>query len=99
MPKAKTFNLTKNTPANFSKFMSFKNVPNETLPAELKEKFLKDNYILGKGHLFLTEKPNYCYVGDIVGHYVQVEYKKDKNALCVIYKNDKQQQKLYVIEC
>lgn len=92
----KTLNLTKLTPANLGKFIDYRNISNEELPEEIENKFIKDNYIIGKGSFYLMKKENNTYIGDITNHYISIEYKKEKNVLCIIHKN-KGKQNFYIV--
>jgi hypothetical protein len=93
----KTLNLTKISPVSLGSFITYRNTPNSELPIEIEQKFIKDNYIIGKGELVLSQKENNQYFGEITNQRVILEYKEQNNVLCVIYfKSNKQN--LYVIK-
>lgn len=93
----KTLNLTKITECNLGQYIIYRNEENGQLPEEMKQKFIKDNYIIDKECLYLKEKENNQYVAQGNGYYLTLEYKVNKNVLCVNY-NKKGKQKLYVIK-
>lgn len=74
----------------------YRNEVNAKLPDELKQKFIKDNFIIDKHAFYLKEKENNTYIAEGNGYYLTLEYKQNKNVLCInLKKNGKQ--KLYVI--
>lgn len=92
----KTLNLTKITECNLGQYIAYKNEGNAKLPEGLEQKFIKDNFIIDKTGLYLTEKENSKYVAEGSGYYLTLEYKVNKNVLCINYMK-KGKQKLYVV--